>query len=66
LSFIDFNSGNFSSSTPAVVVNNGGVIKMQDCNFADIIGSSALTIDNVIGEVDMQIRRCKFTNCKTS
>jgi hypothetical protein len=66
LSFVDFNGGNFSSTTPAVLVDNGGVIKMQDCNFLDIIGSSALTIDNEIGNLDMQIRRCKFTNCKTT
>ncbi|KAA6401816.1 MAG: hypothetical protein EZS28_002652, partial [Streblomastix strix] len=63
---LDFIGGKFNEQTSAVFVNNGGVFTMEDCTFINIQGSSAMTIDITVGEVDMQIRRCRFERCQTS
>ncbi|KAA6381461.1 MAG: hypothetical protein EZS28_023012, partial [Streblomastix strix] len=61
-----FDGGNFNQNIPAVVIEEEGVITMEDCQFRNIKSGSALTIDINVGDVDLQLRRCTFTGCQSS
>ncbi|KAA6381112.1 MAG: hypothetical protein EZS28_023361, partial [Streblomastix strix] len=63
---LEFTGGNFSQSVPAVLVDKGGIISMEDCSFTNISSGSALTIDTSYGDIDLQIRRCNFIGCQST
>ncbi|KAA6392487.1 MAG: hypothetical protein EZS28_011986 [Streblomastix strix] len=66
LTNVIFTEGNFNSETAAIEIVPGGGLKLDSCNFTNIIGS--VVIRAVLSDTftDLILRDCKFLNCQSN